>query len=139
MAHCSGISTECLCELISTVLTKNHFQFNGDNYLQTLGCAIGTKMAPLYSTKIIGKFEEDKLNLYHRQPLIWLRVLDDILLIWEYSEVELLDFIEYLKSAHIKFTYKYSTEKASFLDVDICKNSDGTLNTSVDVKKTNNH
>ena len=45
----SDISTESVCDLISTVLTKNHFQFNGDNYLQTMGCAMGTKMAPSYS------------------------------------------------------------------------------------------
>ena len=74
----SGISTESVCELISTVLTKNHFQFNGDNYLQTMGCAMGTKMAPSCSSLFMGKFEEDKLNQYHRQPLIWLRFLDDI-------------------------------------------------------------
>ena len=68
----SGISTESLCELISTVLTNNHFQFNGDNYLQTMGCAMGTQMAFRYSSLFMGKFEEDKLNQYHRQPLIWL-------------------------------------------------------------------
>ena len=34
-----GISTESLCELISSILTKNHFQFNGDNNLQIMGCA----------------------------------------------------------------------------------------------------
>ena len=51
----SGISTESLCELISTVLTKNHFQFNGDNYPQTMGCAIGTKMEPSYSYLFMGK------------------------------------------------------------------------------------
>ena len=39
----------------------------------------------------------------------------------------------------IKFTYQYSTEKATFLDVDISKNIEGTLNTSVPVKKANNH
>ena len=136
-----GISTESLCELISTVLTKNHFQFNGDNYLQIMGCAMGTKMAPNYASLFMGKFEEDKLNQYHLQPLIWLRFLDDIFLIWEYSEDELLDFIKYLNSAHpsIKFTYQYSTEKATFLDVDISKNNEGTLDTSIHVKKTNNH
>ena len=78
-------STESLCELISTVLTNNHLQFNGDNYLQIMGCAMGAKMAPNYASLFMGKIEEDKLNQYHRQPLIWLRFLDDIFLIWEYS------------------------------------------------------
>ena len=58
----SGISTESVCELISTVLTKNHFQFNGDNYLQTMGCAMGTKMAPSYSFLFMGKFVKVSMN-----------------------------------------------------------------------------
>ena len=53
----SDISTESVWDLISTVLTKNHFQFNGDNYLQTMGCAMGTKMAPSYASLFMGKFE----------------------------------------------------------------------------------
>ena len=132
----SNISTESVCDLISTVLTKNHFQFNGDNYLQTMGCAMGTKMAPSYASLFMGKFEDDKLSDYHHQPLIWLRFLDDIFFIWQYSEKELLDFIEYLNGAQpsIKFTYQHSTEKATFLDVEISKNNDGTLDTSVHVK-----
>ena len=84
---------------------------------------------------------DKEMEIYHRQPLIWLRFLDDIFLIREYSEDELLDFIKYLNSAHqsIKFAYQYSTEKATFLDVDISKNNDGTLDTSIHVKKTNYH
>ena len=115
-----GISTESLCELISTVLTKNHFRFDSDYNLQIMGCAMDTKMAPNYTSLFKGKFE-DKLNQYHHQPLIWLRFLDDIVLIWEYSEDGLLDFKKYLNSAHpsIKLTYQYSTEKATFLDVGI--------------------
>ena len=70
-----------------------------------------------------------------------LRFLDDIFLLWQYSEKEPLDFIEYLNNAHpwIKFTYHYFTEKATILDVDISKNNDGTLDTSIHVKKMNNH
>ena len=74
-----GILTESLYKLISTVLIKNHFQFNGDNNLQFKGCAMGTKMAPNYASLFMGKFE-DKLNQYH-QPLFWLRFFDDIVLI----------------------------------------------------------
>ena len=63
-----GISTDSLCELIAMVLTKNHFQFNGDNYLRIMGCAMGTKMAPNYASLFMGKFEEGRLNQYNLQP-----------------------------------------------------------------------
>ena len=128
-----GISTESLCELILTGLTKNPFQFN---YLQIMGCAMGTKMAPNYASLFMGKLEDDKLNQYHRHPLIWLRFFDDIFLISEYSEDELLDFIKFLNSAYpsIKVTYQYSTKKTTFLDVDISKTKNGTLDTSIHVR-----
>ena len=101
---------------------------------------MGTNMAPSYASLFMGYFEKNILSQYHQYPLVWLRFLDDIFLIWQYSEKELLDFIEYLNNAHqwIKFTYHYSTEKATFLDVDISKNNDGILATSIHVKKTNN-
>ena len=81
----------------------------------------------------MGKFEEDNLNRYHCPPLIWLRFLDGIFLIWEYSEEELLDIITYIDSAHhsIKIFISVCTEKTTFLDVDISTNSDDTLNTLV--------
>ena len=50
-----SISTESVSDLISTVLTMNHFQFNGDNYLQTMGCAVGTKMASSYDSLFMKK------------------------------------------------------------------------------------
>ena len=81
-----GISTESVSDLISTVLTKNHFQFNGDNYLQTMGCAMDTKMTPIYASLFMGNFETTILSQYHQYPLDWLRFLDDIFLIWQYSE-----------------------------------------------------
>ena len=43
------------------------------------------------------------------------------------------------KSSNMKFTYQFSTEKATFVDADISKNNDGSLDTSIHVKKTNNH
>ena len=139
--ECRGISTESVSDLVSTVLTKNHFQFNGDNYLQTMGCAMGTNIAPSFASLFMGKFEKDILSQYHQYPFVWLRFLDDIFLIWQYSEKELLDFIENSNNAHpsIKCTYHYSNENATFLDVDISRNSDCILDTSVHVKKTNNY
>ena len=43
------------------ILNNNYFQFNNINYIQTLETAIGTKMAPTYTTLILAYLEE---NLY---------------------------------------------------------------------------
>ena len=76
-------------------------------------CALCIKMVPSYAFLFMGKFEENKLNQYHHQATIWLRFLDDIIFILEYSEEELLDFIKYLNSSHLftKLSCQYSTKK----------------------------
>jgi hypothetical protein len=57
-----------LIKLLELVLTKNNFQFNGQNYLQIGGTAIGTKAAPGYAINNLGKFEAKYVYTYHKQP-----------------------------------------------------------------------
>ena len=53
---------EAISNLIKLVLSKNNFQCNDVYYLQTLGTAMGTKMAPSFASLFMGKFEKDFLN-----------------------------------------------------------------------------
>ena len=96
-----------ISKLINLVPTKNNFQFNDVNYL--LGTAMGTKMAPSYASSFMGKLEMDFLGSCDKQPLIWLRFLADIFMIWNDSEQDLHDFISKINNFHetIKFTYSY--------------------------------
>ena len=50
-----------IIEGIETILNDNSFQFNKFNYIQTLGTAMGTKMAPTYATLTQAYLEE---NIY---------------------------------------------------------------------------
>ena len=45
----SSIPAEDLVDLARIVLTSNNLTFNGKHYVQILGTAIGTKMAPSYA------------------------------------------------------------------------------------------
>jgi hypothetical protein len=67
-------SNQSLIKLLDLVLTKNNFIFNGQNYLQISGTAMGTKMAP--------DFEERHVYTHHTQPLFYGRFIDDIFGIW---------------------------------------------------------
>ena len=49
--------SDCFVTMLTMVLKKNNFTFNGDHYLQINGTAMGTKMAPSYANTFIGKFE----------------------------------------------------------------------------------
>ena len=50
-----------IIEVIEIILDNNSFQFNNINYIQTLGTAMGSKMAPTYATLTQAYLEE---NLY---------------------------------------------------------------------------
>ena len=42
----STVRTETICDLIRMILTMNTFELNNTVYIQTLGTAMGTRMAP---------------------------------------------------------------------------------------------
>ena len=62
-----------ISKLISTILTKNNFSFNGEYYLQTQGTAMGTKMAPSYANIFMGEIERQFLDTQDYKPLVWWR------------------------------------------------------------------
>ena len=137
----SKTSIKHISDLTDLILTKNHFQFNEKNYLQKLGTAMGTRMAPSYASLFMGKLEKKILDSCNLQPLLWLRFLDDIFMIWDDSEEQLLKFLDKINHYHetIKFTYSYSKTEVVFLDVKLEKSDDGILKTSVYEKDTNVH
>ncbi|XP_053391643.1 uncharacterized protein LOC128554386 [Mercenaria mercenaria] len=133
-------SINSISKIIELILTKNDFQFNEINYIQTFGTAMGTKMPHCFASLFMGKLEKEFIDSCDKKPLIWLRFLD-IFFIWNHSEEDLLDFFDRLNSFHdtIKFTYCYSKDTATFLDVNIEKDENGILHTSVHEKDANNH
>ena len=107
-----------LIALLELVLKRNNFQFNGNNYLQVGGTAMGTKLAPGYAINFMGTLEDQFVYTYHLQALVYVRYIDDIFIIWQHGEEELNNFISHLNncSDHIKFTSETSTRSVAFLD-----------------------
>ena len=57
------IPTQLLKRALRLILQENSFRFNGKNYLQTHGTAMGTKMAVAFSNIFMNKVEtEIRLN-----------------------------------------------------------------------------
>ena len=48
--HIREPTSELITTLMNHILVLNNFTFNGTNYLQIKGCAIGTVAAPSYAT-----------------------------------------------------------------------------------------
>ena len=99
-----------IVNLLEMVLKKNNFQFNGNNYLQVGGTAIGTKAAPSFAVIYMGDFEDEFVYTYHLQPLLYLRYIDNIFMLWQHGLNELCVSTEHLNTRvnTIKFTMQHS-------------------------------
>jgi len=127
-----------LLRLLSLGLKRNNFQFNGVDYLQVSGTAMGNPFAPSFANIFLSEFEQKHVYTYNCSPLLWKRYIDDIFIIWPHGHDELVKFVNHLNSVHatIKFTMYSSAAQVSFLDTLVCLNQDGTLSTRVYRKPT---
>ena len=82
-----------LGELLRLVLTCNNFEFDNTHFLQ-----VETKLAPSYANIFMGEFERLHVYLYHLQPSLWKRFIDDICFIWPHGTEELKRFVEFLNN-----------------------------------------
>lgn len=119
---------EFIIESIDIILNNNSFQFNNNNYIQTLGTAMGTKMAPTYATLTLAYLEE---TLYDRIEEIfdtntkdtfiksWKRYLDDCFILWRPTWGNIKNLESILQNLHpkIKFTMEQSKTELPFLDI----------------------
>ena len=130
-----------LIKLLRTVLTKNNFMFNGQNYLQIGGTAMGTRVAPSYDNLYMRALETKILENYHLKPRVWYRYIDDIFFIWDHGPTELTNWLKYLNGTNdtIKFTSEHSSEKINFLDTLVKKDIDNNLYTDLYIKPTDAH
>ena len=131
-----------IIRLLNMVLTINNFEFNGDHYLQIGGTAMGTRAAPNYAIISMNWFEATFVYTYQPQPLLWVRYIDDIFMLYQHGQHELEKFIKHLNSCHssIQFTTEQSNEQVSFLDTWVIKNkTQNTLHTDLYVKPTDSH
>ena len=88
----------------------------------------------------MGLFEDRFVYTYPLQPLVYVRYIDDIFIIWQHSREELDKFITQLNSCvnNIKFSHEISDESISFLDIKVIKIQDH-LKTTLYSKPTDAH
>ena len=133
---------QIITTLMSLILTLNNFVFNGMNYHQVKGTAMGTRAAPNYANIFMGWFEEKYIykSCWMKHIRYYGRFIDDIIIFWKGDENELSSFLTYINTVHptIKFTSEHSS-KIDFLDITISKDIKGYLTTDVYQKPTDTH
>ena len=133
------VPTKVTTTFLALILTLNNSIFNSKSYLQIKGCTMGTICAPPYANIFMAYFEEKFIYpLIRNAATLYLRYIDDIILIWTKSENELLTFFEKLNQQHpsIKFEMKYSKDKIEFLDTLIYKDKNNNIQTTLYKKPT---
>ena len=116
--------------------------FNSPRIIQIdFKTAMGTAVAPNYANLFMDRFETKALANWPLKPLIWLRFIDDIFMIWTHGEDTLNEFITYLNGIHptIKFTHELSNTHINFLDTTVKVNSHRELYTTLYEKPTDTH
>ena len=113
--------------LLRAVLSHNHFEFNGEAYRQKSDVVICTKCAPTFANIFLASVEEEFLAMRQSrgamEPSLWLRFIDDILVVWPGLWEGFSDFLAELNSFHpnLEYTSEESTTNINFLDLRIYK------------------
>ena len=117
------IPTNSLKEMLQLTLGENSFSFNGRNYLQTHGTAMGTKMAVAFANIFMSEVETEILKASDTKPLQWKRYIDDGFSLWGCERDKIQLFINEANKHHptIKFTAEISEKDINFLDTTIFK------------------
>jgi hypothetical protein len=93
-----------------------------------------------FANNYVGQFEKMFVYLFHKQPLVWYRFIDDIFMIWTHGVESLTEFIDYLNTRveSINFTSEISLDKVNFLDTTV-KKVGNKLQTDLYQKPTDSH
>ena len=130
------IPTLYLRDMLRLILKENSFHFNGKNYLQTHGTAMGTKMAVSFANIFMAAVETEIISRSHLKPLTWKRYIDDVFSLWNINKGEISSFIELANNYHptIKFTAEISDTEITFLDTRVYKGERFNKESILDVR-----
>ena len=118
----SELTPKQITELTRTCLKTTFFKQNGKFFQQTEGASMGSPLSPVIANMYMETLEEKSIQTSELKPKLWLRYVDDILVIWSHGEDTLDDFLEHLNTQNdaIKFTMEKENERElAFLDVKI--------------------
>nr|XP_058943701.1 uncharacterized protein LOC131771856 [Pocillopora verrucosa] len=121
------IPSHYLKQMLGLILKENSFQFNGVNYLQCFGTAMGTRMAVAFANLFMAEIETKLLHQSSIKPRVWKRYIDDVFSLWDVRKQDIDLFIEQANTFHptIKFTAEISETEITFLDTVVYKAFDG--------------
>jgi hypothetical protein len=136
-------SIQSLTELLALLLTRNTFQFDSQNYIQTCGCPMGQPASPEICDITIYEMELELIKKAGDKMGSYMRFRDDLFWYWLGTIPELEKFMLMANNFHstLKFTYEFSLQSVTFLDTQLYKgprfNNENILDIKTHTKSTN--
>ena len=128
-----------LKELLEMCTKEMHFTFNGKVYQQTDGVCMGSPLGPVLANAFMVHLEETIVPKLQSSMPQWRRYVDDTFTVVKKGKLN--EIITALNNFHpnISFTHEVEEEgKMAFLDVLIKREENGSVQTGVYRKATNN-
>ena len=107
--------------ILEFVLTHSTIKFMDSHIHQILGASMETRMDPRYANLFMDKEERTIILTFLHPIYFWKRFIDDIFFIFLGSHSKLKSLMTFMNtiSPIIKYTFIYSKQTATFLDVQI--------------------
>ena len=119
LEDCTCIPIDNLMEMLTFCMETTYFEMGSDIYRQKEGLAMGSPLTPVLANINMEYFEEMVLWSTSLKPSMWLRYVDDTLILWPHQEdvLILLDHVNSIRPS-IQFTMeKEQVNKLPFLDL----------------------
>ena len=127
------MSIQQIVQLLEFCLTKTYFLFQGKYCEQVQGAAMGSPISPLIANLFMEEFEVKALNSCPHLPFLWLRFVDDTIVITKAEHKQPLLQLINNQDPHIQFTIEELTQQGTLplLDMLVTIESNNTFSTSV--------
>ena len=128
--------------LLKHCLENNYVRFGHKYFKQTVGVAMGSRIAPPLAIIFMDAVESLLLTSSDAQcqPLAYMRYIDDVLGVWTHGGDKLDEYFRFLNDFHpaLKFTIERTDQTADgsipFLDTTITVRDNGTYSTELYIK-----
>ena len=107
--------------ILDFILKHSTFKFMDAHIHQILSTSTGTRMAPRYDNLFMGKEKSTTILTFFHLIYFWKRLINDILFIFLGYHSQLKSLMTFMNtvSPTIKYTFTYSKQTVTFLDMQI--------------------
>ena len=136
-AECTKLSVADIMSALKLCLHSTIFTFKNVLYRLICGAPMGSCISPVVANIFMEYVERQALTFFREPPKIWIRYVDNIFCIINYSMID--EFLQDINSIspNIQFTVELEKDRSlPFLDVQITRNANNTLRTTINQKLT---